>query len=221
MSDMHEAGFVHRDLKPANVMWLPRENRWTVIDFGCAALIGAPAPISFTLAYAAPEVVHAFEMGLKTIESTPALDAWSLGVMAFELLTGSPAFRLVTDGRKKVRFQVVAAQLGRLSVSWHILKCIAALRTHDVFAFHWGFFSRFGHLGDVWLQVLDQIRGDALLPWEGALSRKQERGLGAFKGLVLQLLHRDPEMRVSMKSFHAACIHLFSGRTTTDASGSQ
>jgi eukaryotic-like serine/threonine-protein kinase len=100
---MHEAGFVHRDLKPANVMWLPRENRWTIIDFGCAARIGKPAPLSFTLAYAAPEVVHTLEMGMKTIKGTPALDSWSLGVMAFELLTGSPAFRLVTDGRARVR----------------------------------------------------------------------------------------------------------------------
>jgi serine/threonine protein kinase len=109
MTDMHEAGFVHRDLKPANVMWLPRENRWTVIDFGCAARIGAPAPLSFTLAYAAPEVLHAVKTGIKTIESTPALDAWSLGVMAFELLTGSPAFNLVTDGRGRVRFSIVAS----------------------------------------------------------------------------------------------------------------
>jgi serine/threonine protein kinase len=101
---MHEAGFVHRDLKPANVMWLPRESRWTVIDFDCAARIGAPAPISFTLAYAAPEVLHAVETGIKTIESTPALDAWSLGVLAFELLTGSPAFKFVTDGRARVNF---------------------------------------------------------------------------------------------------------------------
>jgi serine/threonine protein kinase len=103
LSDMHEAGFVHRDLKPANVMWLPRENRWTVIDFGCAARIGAAAPPSFTLAYAAPEVVRALVMGTRTVVTTPALDAWSLGVMAFELLTGSPAFQLVTDGYAKVR----------------------------------------------------------------------------------------------------------------------
>jgi serine/threonine protein kinase len=102
LSDMHEAGFVHRDLKPANVMWLPRENRWTVIDFGCTARIGAPAPLAYTLAYAAPEVVRAFELGANSIESNPALDAWSLGVMAFELLTGSSAFRLVTDGRTRV-----------------------------------------------------------------------------------------------------------------------
>ena len=37
MAEFHAAGFVHRDLKPGNVMWLPRTNRWTVIDFGCAA----------------------------------------------------------------------------------------------------------------------------------------------------------------------------------------
>ena len=99
---MHEAGYVHRDLKPANVMWLPRENRWTVIDFGCAARVGEIAPLSFTLAYTPPEVVIAHEAGAKRLLVTPALDAWSLGVMAFELFTGSPAFKFLTDGRAKV-----------------------------------------------------------------------------------------------------------------------
>jgi serine/threonine protein kinase len=112
---MHEAGFVHRDLKPANVMWLPRANHWTVIDFGCAARIGALPLLSFTLACAAPEVVLAFEMGAKSIESSPALDAWSLGVMAFELFTGSPAFRLVTDGRARVWPSVIVLLLLVLS----------------------------------------------------------------------------------------------------------
>ena len=100
---MHEAGYVHRDLKPANVMWLPRENRWTVIDFGCAARVGEIAPLSFTLAYAAPEIATAAMANRNSIESNPALDAWSLGIMAFELLTGAPAFRMLTDGRCRVR----------------------------------------------------------------------------------------------------------------------
>ena len=95
---MHEAGCVHRELKPANVMWLPRENRWTVIDFGCATRVGEIAPLSFTLAYTPPEVVIAHEADAKRLLVTPALDAWSLGVMAFELFTGSPAFKFLTDG---------------------------------------------------------------------------------------------------------------------------
>jgi len=37
-----------------------------------------------------------------SIEARPAQDAWSLGVTAFELLTGSPAFDLLSHGRGKV-----------------------------------------------------------------------------------------------------------------------
>jgi len=40
-------------------MWLAWQNRWTVIDIGCVARVGEEAPLSFTLAYAAPEVVEA------------------------------------------------------------------------------------------------------------------------------------------------------------------
>lgn len=41
LAAMHDTGTVHRDLKPANVLWRPRVHEWTLIDFGCAADIGA------------------------------------------------------------------------------------------------------------------------------------------------------------------------------------
>ena len=100
---LHSHGFVHRDLKPSNVMWLPRENRWTLIDFGCAARIGRPASISFSLRYAAPEVIEALTLGAREMTPHPSLDSWSLGVLAFELLTGAPAFDLLQEGPAEAR----------------------------------------------------------------------------------------------------------------------
>lgn len=102
MQCMHEAGYVHMDLKPANVILLPRDNKWTVIDFGCTTKIGAHAPLAFSVTYCPPEVMKEAAANTKTLLVSPAVDVWALGVMAFELLTGKPAFRIVTDGIEKV-----------------------------------------------------------------------------------------------------------------------
>ena len=108
MKDMHAAGYAHRDLKPANVILLPRENRWTVIDFGCDARIGSLAPVAGSVTYSPPEIMRAFEGTETSVVVSAAVDVWALGVVAFELLTGAPAFRIVTDGVVKVRTLVPA-----------------------------------------------------------------------------------------------------------------
>lgn len=106
--NLHDAGYVHRDLKPANIMWLPRQNRWTLIDFGCAAMIGTMARAGFSLGYAAPEVVQAAIRDKKTtIKASTALDAWSLGVLAVELFTGRPALVTFKEGKEKVVLKIV------------------------------------------------------------------------------------------------------------------
>ena len=79
---LHAAGWVHRDLKPGNTIWLPSQNKWSLIDFGCACLVDQQAPLSFSLYYAPPEVLAAYKAGATTVRSQPAADVWALGVRA-------------------------------------------------------------------------------------------------------------------------------------------
>ena len=41
---MHMAGYAHRDLKPGTCIWLPSQNTWSLIDFGCTAPCGPLPP---------------------------------------------------------------------------------------------------------------------------------------------------------------------------------
>jgi eukaryotic-like serine/threonine-protein kinase len=108
LEDLHQAGYVHRDLKPGNIMWLPSQNRWTLIDFGCAARIGEEAHPGFSLRYAAPEVVKAtFRENRRTMRATTTLDVWSVGVIALELFSGRPALAIF-QGQEQVICTVVS-----------------------------------------------------------------------------------------------------------------
>ena len=71
---------------------------WRLIDCGLAAKVGAVAPVAFTRPWAPPEAITAdmhasqaasseesYHASLHTV--SPALDAWSFGVVAYELVT--------------------------------------------------------------------------------------------------------------------------------------
>jgi serine/threonine protein kinase, bacterial len=85
----HAAGLVHRDVKPENVL-ISDDGAVKIADFGLVravaeAKITSTSVILGTAAYLSPEQVS-------TGDADPRSDVYSVGVLAFELLTGVTPF---------------------------------------------------------------------------------------------------------------------------------
>jgi serine/threonine protein kinase len=87
LADLHAQGLAHGDLHAGNVLWDP-EVGISLLDFGCARGLEGTGhlPRGFNRlgaeAYAAPE-------RLQTRRATPQTDLYSLGVLLYELCTGT------------------------------------------------------------------------------------------------------------------------------------
>lgn len=97
LTEAHAHGIVHRDIKPSNVMINPR-GQVKVLDFSLAkktftetdetkpSFLSESGVIAGTIAYMSPEQARG-----QTIDSRS--DIWSLGVVTYQLLTGSLPFQ--------------------------------------------------------------------------------------------------------------------------------
>ncbi|NJR43899.1 MAG: hypothetical protein HC767_15805 [Akkermansiaceae bacterium] len=69
-------------------------------------LAGTEVPITCSLAYAPPEVVHLIQDGEQKMVADKSTDMWALGVIAFEMLTKSRVFSTATSSPEQAMRQL-------------------------------------------------------------------------------------------------------------------
>jgi serine/threonine-protein kinase len=100
IEEAHRRQFLHRDIKPENIFLAdtPTGEVVKVLDFGLVKALGiskmsstttAPGGIAGTPGYMAPEQLFGERAG-------PSSDVWAVGVVAYEMLTGTHPFAAET-----------------------------------------------------------------------------------------------------------------------------
>jgi len=112
----HSHGVIHRDIKPGNIM-LSQYGRPLLVDFNLAFqqldVAADDDRVGGTLAYMAPEHLEAFAPGAEAPKEAiaQAADIYSLGVVLYQVATGSLPFTQTPGGKNQTEvLRAMAAQ---------------------------------------------------------------------------------------------------------------
>jgi serine/threonine protein kinase len=128
LSAVHAAGVVHRDVKPANVMVTPA-GKAVLLDFGVARRPDAEpltltGTIVGTLNYISPEQAAGEA-------ATPRSDLYSLGMVAYEALTGARALARETQAATLLEHLTGVVQPLPVEVPADLRALVEQLVRHD------------------------------------------------------------------------------------------
>jgi serine/threonine protein kinase len=90
LAEAHGLGIVHRDLKPQNIM-IDEKGQAKIMDFGIARLVEAPGVTRSGVMIGTPDYMSPEQADGE--EADPRTDIYALGVILYEMATGSVPFK--------------------------------------------------------------------------------------------------------------------------------